>query len=266
MLTRDSIARVARRHGMGLGQAEHDYVVVCVLDALSKLPSLRNRLVFKGGTALRQVYFPDWRYSEDLDFTAWPEMDTEELRAGISEWFDLVREEWGVFVRVRRLHRANGAARLRAQFMGPLAFPGVLLMDFTLDEPLILPPVSRPVVGSPFDDPRPIVQVYALEELLAEKLRSILQRGKSRDYYDVWRLLKEKSRAFDRGLALDVLRRKCRHKGLSFSGPDDFLVPRRISEAGVYWERDLQEQAPHLPEFREAVEELSRLLSEFLGR
>ncbi len=32
--------------------------------------------------------------------------------------------------------------------------------------------------------------VYSLEEILAEKIRSILQRGKSRDYYDVWMLLK----------------------------------------------------------------------------
>ena len=60
-------------------------MVVCVLDALSKLPSLGNRLVFRGGTALRQVYFPDWCHSEDLDFTAWPEMDMEQQRVGISD-------------------------------------------------------------------------------------------------------------------------------------------------------------------------------------
>ncbi len=76
MLTRDALARIARRHGVGLGQVEHDYVVVCALDTLGKIPFLRDRLVFKGGTALWQVYFADWRYSEDLDFTAWPGMDT----------------------------------------------------------------------------------------------------------------------------------------------------------------------------------------------
>jgi len=45
------------------------------------------------------------------------------------------------------------------------------------------------------------VQVYALEEVIAEKLRAILQhrrmleerlwsRSRARDYYDIWRILK----------------------------------------------------------------------------
>ncbi|TDJ56782.1 MAG: hypothetical protein E2O46_00535 [Ignavibacteria bacterium] len=30
---------------------------------------LKNKLRFKGGTALRKIHFPDYRLSEDLDFT-----------------------------------------------------------------------------------------------------------------------------------------------------------------------------------------------------
>ncbi|MFQ5814835.1 MAG: nucleotidyl transferase AbiEii/AbiGii toxin family protein, partial [Anaerolineae bacterium] len=223
MLTRDDLARVARRHGLGLGRAEREYVILCVLDGLARAPILAKHLVFKGGTALYQLYFPDWRYSEDLDFSALPGLDIDPLADALTGWFALVQQAWGVTLSVRRLHRANGAARLRVQFVGPLNFPNLLLMDFTLDEPVILPPVHRSVVGTLFDAPCPTVQTYTLEELLAEKLRSILQRGKSRDYYDVWRLLAEKASAFDRALAREVLLAKCRHKGLTFSGPDDFL-------------------------------------------
>ena len=138
-------------------------------------------------------------------------------------------------------------------------------MDFTLDEPMLLPPVRRFVVGDMFDAPRPAVRVYALEELLAEKLRSILQRAKSRDYYDVWRLLAEKGEAFDHNLALGILRRKCQHKGLAFSGAQDFLVPEKLAEAERYWGRDLREQTHRLPGFREITSELRRLLHAFLS-
>lgn len=264
MLTRDDLARIARRHGLGLGRAEHEYVILCALDGLGRTPLLAEHLVFKGGTALRQLYFPDWRYSEDLDFSALPGLDTGRLSDALTDWFALVQEEWGITLSVRRLHRANGAARLRAQFVGPLAFPNLLLMDFTLDEPVIVPPVNRPVLGTLFDAPCPTVQVYALEELLAEKLRSILQRGKSRDYYDVWRLLAEKASAFDHSLTQETLLLKCRHKGLAFSGPDDFLIPARLAEAERYWERDLREQVAGLPGFPVVATTLRQLLQQFL--
>jgi predicted nucleotidyltransferase component of viral defense system len=264
MLTRDDLARIARRHGLGLGQAEREYVILCVLDALSRTQQLAVHLVFKGGTALRQLYFPDWRYSEDLDFSALPGLGTAHLSAALVDWFGRVQETWGITLSVRRLHRADGGARLRAQFVGPLAFPGLLLVDFTLDEPVILPPVQRPVLGVLFDVPQPVVRAYALEELLAEKLRSILQRGKSRDYYDVWRLLSENRSAFDHSLARETLQFKCKHKGLAWSGPDDFLVPARLLEAQRYWERDLQEQVPGLPEFSEIAAALRELLKDFL--
>jgi len=265
MLTRDDLARIARRHGLGLGRAEREYVILCVLDGLNRAPRLAERLIFKGGTALRQLYFPDWRYSEDLDFSALPGLASEHLADALDGWFDRVQQEWGITLSVRRLHRANGAARLRAQFVGPLAFPSPLLMDLTLDEPVILPPARRPVLGTLFDVPHPVVQAYSLEELFAEKLRSILERAKSRDYYDVWRLLAEKAVAFDHPAARRTLWLKCQHKGLTFSGPDDFMTPVRLAEAQRYWERDLQEQVPGLPAFPEVATALRQLLEEFLG-
>src|SRR4030067_3039242 len=47
---------------------ERDYCLSWFLVGLSRSP-LRSRLFFKGGTALKKCYFPDYRFSEDLDFT-----------------------------------------------------------------------------------------------------------------------------------------------------------------------------------------------------
>lgn len=64
-------AEVARS-GVPRDVVEKDYAIGYVLAGVCAVPSVRDRLVFKGGTALRKLYFADYRFSEDLDFTALP--------------------------------------------------------------------------------------------------------------------------------------------------------------------------------------------------
>jgi predicted nucleotidyltransferase component of viral defense system len=45
---------------------ERDYCIAWFLIGLSRSP-LREKIVFKGGTALRRCYFSEYRFSEDLD-------------------------------------------------------------------------------------------------------------------------------------------------------------------------------------------------------
>lgn len=49
---------------------ERDYLLSWVLAGISQVPVLPDILVFKGGTVLRKCYFGDYRFSEDLDFSA----------------------------------------------------------------------------------------------------------------------------------------------------------------------------------------------------
>ena len=49
---------------------ERDYLLSWVLAGISHTQVLQDTLVFKGGTALRKGYFGDYRFSEDLDFSA----------------------------------------------------------------------------------------------------------------------------------------------------------------------------------------------------
>jgi predicted nucleotidyltransferase component of viral defense system len=191
MLSRAELQRLAHRERVALGVLEKDYVLTEVLKALSQLPGLHKSLVFKGGTALRKVYFPHWRYSEDLDFTVTLDIPKEELRQNLNSWYQQVEQTTQIRLTTRMLHKANGYARVRTQFLGPLAHPAMIYMDLSFDEPLCLKPEFRKVLTAPFPNEERTVQVYPLEELMAEKMRSLVERGKSRDYYDVWRLLKE---------------------------------------------------------------------------
>ncbi len=265
MITERELRQIAGRFKLGVGQAEHEYAMLCVLDALGQVSPLSETFCLKGGTALRLIYFDDWRHSVDLDFSVLPAFPSEALRTHVERWFAQVDVAHGMRVQLVDFHRANGAARMRAQFVGPLDHPARLLFDVTLDEPVLLTPERREMVLPFFPSLRPLVLTYALEEILAEKMRSILQRGKARDYYDVWRLLKEKRPALDVSLVRSMLEEKCRHKGLDEPTVAAFLRPQDLEEAGVYWERDLARQVMprSLPDWAVVTAELADLLKRF---
>ena len=159
----------------------------------------------------------------------------------------------------KMLHKPNGYARIRAQFTGPLAYPGMIFMDLSFDEPLCLDPERRKILAEPFLSEGQKVLAYPLEELLAEKIRSLLERGKSRDYYDVWRLLKEKSSELDFGGGGDVLVKKLVNKHLTVTSINDFL-PKDTNTLKQYWASELEQQINQLPPLDAVLEELQDML------
>ena len=264
MISRSELQRLAKRRKVALGTLEKDYILTEVLQSLSRVPSLRDLLVFKGGTALRKVYFSRWRYSEDLDFTVRQNMTGQQLRKALGEWYLQVEQESQIQLTTRMLHKPDGYARIRTRFLGPLSYPGMIFMDLSFDEPLCLVPESRRLVTAPFLDEEREVLTYPLEELLAEKMRSLLERGKSRDYYDVWRLLKEQSSELDFVLLGTVLPKKLTHKGLSLHNVGD-LLPRDAGGLKRYWEEDLEQQVTSLPPLDQALKELREMLDKLVA-
>ncbi len=264
MISRAELQRLANREKVALGILEKDYVLTEVLKALSQLPALSKLLVFKGGTALRKAYFADWRYSEDLDFTVTRDMANEDLGEELQRWYRQVQQLSGIQVTTKMLHKPDGYARVRSQFLGPLSYPAMIFMDLSFDEPLCLDPDFREILAAPFQSQGHKVLVYRLEELLAEKMRSLLERGKSRDYYDVWRLLKEHWDRFDFELVATVLLKKLRHKGLAISSVSD-LLPEDNGAIKRYWEEDLRQQINLLPPLDEVLGELRNMLERLVA-
>jgi len=57
MIKPGEIQKTAARLHLGDTQIEKDYIIGWVLRGISNNDYLRNNLVFKGGTALRKIYF-----------------------------------------------------------------------------------------------------------------------------------------------------------------------------------------------------------------
>jgi len=60
----------ARTSGVPYETILKDYAIGHLLAAIAAEPVLADTLVMKGGTALRKLFFGDYRFSEDLDFTS----------------------------------------------------------------------------------------------------------------------------------------------------------------------------------------------------
>ena len=64
MITLREVSQRAFQEKMSDRVIEKDYVLTWILMALADSP-LAELLAFKGGTALKKIYFPGYRYSED---------------------------------------------------------------------------------------------------------------------------------------------------------------------------------------------------------
>ena len=69
MILKREIETLAEEKGVAKSTIDKDWVLGHFLDAIFSMPECRESLIFKGGTCLKKCYFPDYRFSEDLDFT-----------------------------------------------------------------------------------------------------------------------------------------------------------------------------------------------------
>src|SRR3990172_6663638 len=80
MIRDAEIRRIAGAAGVEPRIVELDYALRWALRGIAANDYLSRRLLFKGGTCLRKCYFPDHRFSEDLDFTATEWFGRDRLR------------------------------------------------------------------------------------------------------------------------------------------------------------------------------------------
>ena len=237
---------------------EKDYVISWFLKENYVNDLLREAIAFKGGTALRKVYFPEtWRLSYDLDFTVLGDLSPEEIADGFKQVFGAAKRNSGIVFSLKSFHATGGSVIASLQFKGPLVQENRIRTDITCGEKLIFDPEWRVVKTVYPDLPEFRVKVYSLEEILIEKLRSIIQRGKSRDYYDVWRLLKENK--FDMHPIRELLITKCKINDVQYK-PQLIFDDTQLTEAKRYWQKALGELARNLPDFEEAISELKKKL------
>ncbi len=261
-----------------ISDLERDYVIGWVLRAIYYSDALADTMVFKGGTALRKIYFASYRFSEDLDFTMikpLTELSKNEIRKNLATGCRTIQEESGIELTLAdfkqtRDETGEEAFEGKIQYIGPRGhragnLPRIKL-DLTLYEKVFLEPRTVPMLHpySDNDDCYAVISTYQLEEILAEKLRAILQRTRSRDLYDIWYLLKFQKDVLDIPAVKDIFEKKCEYKGVDFKEIKDFLNPELMESHKLAWEPSIRRQLADLPSFEQVESELPGLLDGLL--
>jgi len=242
----------ARERSLPLMMIEKDYVLGWVLFGLMRIPGL----VFKGGTALSKVYFPQtWRLSEDLDFVTAAE-GWEELPSQILGALKEPTAGSGIGLAIKSQHSNPGYLQLKIRYEGPLG-KNWLKVDVTL-EPPIGRVFSRPLSRSYSDYPGFTVRVESLEEIFAQKLRALVQRKKVRDYYDVWKMGEQKVNKTE---LTRLFVEKLRVKEIKWDGIRDIFPSDLEVILEGYWEKELGRLVWPIPEMRTVLSQLKANLN-----
>jgi predicted nucleotidyltransferase component of viral defense system len=163
-------------------QVEQDLIISRAIVEIFSDPTLRQELRIRGGTALNKLHFVSaLRYSEDIDLVRTsagpigPILDR--LRAILEPWLGRAQfDQSPIAPKLRfRVNAENHSSVVRLK-----------LEINTREITAFDAPVSIPfAVDNPWFTGRADVQTFSREEILATKLRALLQRDKGRDLYDL---------------------------------------------------------------------------------
>lgn len=180
MLTRQQLEIINRKSlRYPLHIAEKDYLLALVLGVIAN-SALGKTLIFKGGTALHHCYLEQYRFSEDLDFSANQNpVELEEVRKIFAD-FD--------YLRIKKDYLSEATIKIeRLQYTGPLTQPNSLKVEIDFLQNVVLPPkilLYHNVWGLEFS-----VAVMDIREICAEKIRAMSDRARFRDFYDMYLVL-----------------------------------------------------------------------------
>jgi predicted nucleotidyltransferase component of viral defense system len=197
-----------------------------VLESIASVPSLAGLIVFKGGNALRFIY-GNRRSTLDLDFTArgaFPD-DSERIRAHLDEALRFAFSRFRVKAKCQRVKRnPRNPAKTTPTYdisVGYLLptdrqyqnFDELQSVAATIDVEISINEVVCEAVAYELYPEGRILYVCSLEDILAEKLRALLQqpirkRSRPQDVFDIASMIRQAGGGLDLAKVSDFLLQK----------------------------------------------------------
>ena len=261
----------AGKEGVRDTQIEKDYVISWVILAIANNPFLKERLVFKGGTVLKKVYFPNYRFSEDLDFTFRPagrspgelgenDLNILAVKTAFHELIEWVYQESRISLSIRNeIHHETGNYSFYIAYTGPLGGLGAnkdIKTDISRDELIYYAPEEKQIIKSYSDlEAADSIFCYSLGEVIAEKMRSLMQRTMPRDIFDLWYLFEKENQAIEDHIY--AFQGKAIYKGYD---PGELIKMVQVKEKifARHWNGHLANQIKSIPDFSEVWRELGK--------
>lgn len=185
--------RLASKKGVSGDVIEKDYFIELLLFYLSSDYSFKKKFIFRGGTSLKKIYFPDYRFSEDLDFIVKEkenltdlEEDFNKILINISDDFpfkptkssSIKNDRLQIFIKYDIIPEIRVNKELKVDILKDTFIPSYIEKSIIFTYP-------------DFKGKENSLNTYNLESVAADKISRILDVDKeARDIYDLWYLLK----------------------------------------------------------------------------
>ncbi|MCO5216060.1 MAG: nucleotidyl transferase AbiEii/AbiGii toxin family protein [Thermomicrobiales bacterium] len=233
--------------GVTRTEAGRRYAQYLILGAVARSTELRRSLVFKGGNALEFVYLPN-RSTTDLDFSFIDSVsDTDELTHYAHALLDMALrntiDQHGTILRLQSFKK--NPPRPDATFVTLAGKVAYALPDQPLQQNRLLTgepganviPVEMSMNEvvcawnlTPIGDQGVVLNTSSIDDIVAEKLRAILQqtsrnRYRSQDVIDIASIIRDGTLEIDRRKIAEFLLRKSAARGVpatmaAFRDPD----------------------------------------------
>jgi predicted nucleotidyltransferase component of viral defense system len=254
------IVDIANTKGVPKEVIDKDWVLGHFLNAMFSFPDISENFVFKGGTCLKKIYFQDYRFSEDLDFTL-IDKDFVIDSAFVNKIISKVEQKSTAKLRLKHLklqvhNNIPQGYEITISFWGANHKPNQkvlpvnrwqtkIKLDISFSETLVLSPEKKKILHpySDFEIIKSIVPAYPLDEVVAEKLRSLMQRNRPRGIYDLYFLrFKIKMRNYDK--IHKLLLKKSQNKNINCCNYADFINHSKYINNKRAWESSLNHHLP----------------------
>lgn len=236
------------------------YVEHAILGCIARSGKLRNAIVFKGGNALRIMYGSS-RSTLDLDFTALPDAlsdDEDDLRVIADEAFRTSANSFSVKLRCQKVKRNPRGQEFTTptykisvayQFPGDRYYENMETRNLSETVPVEISlndVVCDMSELSPVANGRNTIKVCSLEDILAEKLRSILQqkvrnRNRSQDVYDIALFARSHAASINWQAVYTYFAIKCQARGIIAERKEFDVAIREM--AALNYEKEINRQA-----------------------
>lgn len=279
MIGRDEVLARSDDLQVHTSYVQRDYLYGWLLSGIYGHSDLSHQLVLKGGNAFRKAYFRQARYSPDLDFAATSSLSNVYLRNQLNAVCEFVSELTNVEFDTGRTRvdstpssdRDMTIHKARIYFRDFFGEESQLVLAVRLDvsdlERIFLEIQQQDLIHQYSDaaEAASNISVLKLEELLASKLKCLLQRRHSVDLYDF-------VNATLIHPIVDIDRREMAETFLRMtifrSGPrivEDLLVNLPFQIIKGLWEKHLVAPADARIPFPDAVEGFTGIVTELFG-
>lgn len=259
---RQKLKNLARERGEDFQQMLVNYALERVLFRLGQSRH-RDRFVLKGALLFRLWFDLTQRPTRDADFLGFGRSEPEEFAEVFREIASMVEEDGLVFdvssVKVDDIRKAAGYPGVRVSLIATLDGARIPIQcDIGFGDAVTPAPLQQ-TYPTLLDMPAPVLAVYPLETVVAEKLEAIVKlasfNSRVKDYFDLWMLMRFES--LDRSLLPEAIRATFarRNTALPITLPVG-LSPSFAEERQTMWQAFLTRSTLTAPPLAEVLDEL----------